>query len=108
MDYTVGCDKEGRFTFVKVKFIGDTGAYASVGMKVLERSAGHATGAYHFPVTDVESTAVYTNNIPCGAMRGFGVNQATFGLECCIDDLCEQGGSTVGSSAMTMLSKMET
>lgn len=92
MDYTVGCNKEGRFTFVKVKFVGDTGAYASVGMKVLERSAGHATGAYHFPVTDVESTAVYTNNIPCGAMRGFGVNQATFGLECCIDDLCEQGG----------------
>ena len=92
MDYTVGCDDDGRLTFVKVKFIGDTGAYASVGMKVLERSAGHATGAYHFPVTDVESIAVYTNNIPCGAMRGFGVNQAAFGLESCIDDLCQQGG----------------
>jgi aldehyde oxidoreductase len=91
MDYTVGCDNDGRLTFVKVKFIGDTGAYASVGMKVLERSAGHATGAYHFPVTDVESIAVYTNNIPCGAMRGFGVNQAAFGLESCIDDLCQQG-----------------
>src|SRR5690606_37375989 len=36
--------------------------------------------------------AVYTNNIPCGAMRGFGVNQAMFGLESLIDDLCEQGG----------------
>jgi xanthine dehydrogenase molybdenum-binding subunit len=92
MDYRIGCDEDGRFTFVEVKFLGDTGAYASVGMKVLERSAGHATGAYHFPVTDVEATAVYTNNIPCGAMRGFGVNQATFGLESLIDDLCEQGG----------------
>lgn len=92
MDYTVGCDSEGKLTFVTVEFVGDTGAYASVGMKVLERSAGHATGAYHFPVTDVVSTAVYTNNIPCGAMRGFGVNQAAFGLESCIDDLCEQGG----------------
>ena len=92
MDYTIGCDKEGMFTFVKVKFVGDTGAYASVGMKVLERSAGHATGAYNFPVTDVEATAVYTNNLPCGAMRGFGVNQAIFGLESLIDDLCEQGG----------------
>jgi CO/xanthine dehydrogenase Mo-binding subunit len=61
-------------------------------MKVLERSAGHATGAYHVPVTDVEAIAVYTNNIPCGAMRGFGVNQAIFGLESLIDDLCEQGG----------------
>ena len=92
MDYEVGCDAQGQLTFVKVKFIGDTGAYASVGMKVLERSAGHATGAYHVPVTDVEAIAVYTNNIPCGAMRGFGVNQAIFGLESLIDDLCEQGG----------------
>ncbi len=92
MDYTVGCDEDGRLTFVKVKFVGDTGAYASVGMKVLERSAGHATGAYHVPAADIEAIAVYTNNIPCGAMRGFGVNQAAFGLESCIDDLCEQGG----------------
>ena len=92
MDYAIGCDQNGKFTFVKVRFVGDTGAYASVGMKVLERSAGHATGAYTFPVTDVKATAVYTNNVPCGAMRGFGVNQAIFGLESLIDDLCEQGG----------------
>lgn len=92
MDYRIGCDADGKMTFCKVQFIGDTGAYASVGAKVLERSAGHATGAYHFPAVDVESTAVYTNNIPCGAMRGFGVNQAIFGLESLIDDLCEQGG----------------
>ena len=92
MNYEIGCDDQGKLTFCNVKFVGDTGAYASVGMKVLERSAGHATGAYNFPVTDVEATAVYTNNIPCGAMRGFGVNQAAFGLESLIDDLCEKGG----------------
>jgi CO/xanthine dehydrogenase Mo-binding subunit len=92
MNYEIGCDAGGKFTFCEVEFVGDTGAYASVGMKVLERSAGHATGAYSFPVTDVVSTAVYTNNIPCGAMRGFGVNQAAFGLESLIDELCEKGG----------------
>ena len=92
MEYTIGCDDEGMLTFCKGRFVGDTGAYASVGMKVLERSAGHATGAYNFPVTDIVSTAVYTNNLPCGAMRGFGVNQTAFALESCIDDLCEQGG----------------
>ncbi len=92
MEYTVGCDAQGKLTFCQGRFVGDTGAYASVGMKVLERSAGHATGAYAFPVTDIESTAVYTNNLPCGAMRGFGVNQTAFALEGCIDDLCEQGG----------------
>ncbi len=92
MDYTVGCDADGKLTYVRVKFVGDSGAYASVGMKVLERSAGHATGAYHVPAADVEAIAAYTNNIPCGAMRGFGVNQAAFGLESCLDDLCQQGG----------------
>ena len=92
MEYTIGCDEKGMLTFCKGRFVGDTGAYASVGMKVLERSAGHATGAYNFPVTDIVSTAVYTNNLPCGAMRGFGVNQTAFALESCIDDLCEQGG----------------
>lgn len=92
MEYTIGCDENGKLSFCKGRFVGDTGAYASVGMKVLERSAGHATGAYTFPVTDIESTAVYTNNLPCGAMRGFGVNQTAFALESCIDDLCEQGG----------------
>ncbi len=92
MEYTIGCDDAGMLTFCKGRFVGDTGAYASVGMKVLERSAGHATGAYNFPITDIVSTAVYTNNLPCGAMRGFGVNQTAFALESCIDDLCEQGG----------------
>ncbi|MCB0214493.1 MAG: molybdopterin-dependent oxidoreductase, partial [Anaerolineae bacterium] len=92
MEYTVGCTQEGKLTFCEGRFVGDSGAYASVGMKVLERSAGHATGAYSFPVTDIESTAVYTNNLPCGAMRGFGVNQTAFALESCLDDLCEQGG----------------
>ena len=81
MEYIIGCDEKGKFTFMRGRFFGDTGAYASVGMKVLERSAGHATGAYTFPVTDVVSTSVYTNNLPCGAMRGFGVNQTAFALE---------------------------
>lgn len=92
MDYTLACDKNGKLTALKANIIGDTGAYASVGMKVLERAAGHATGAYTVPHVDVVSRAVYTNNIPNGAMRGFGVNQVTFAMESCIDDLCAQGG----------------
>ena len=92
MKYEVGCDKEGKFTFLEADILGDTGAYASVGMKVLERAAGHSTGAYTIPNVKVDSKAVYTNNLPCGAMRGFGVNQVTFAIESCIDDLCEQGG----------------
>ncbi|MFQ5629209.1 MAG: selenium-dependent xanthine dehydrogenase, partial [bacterium] len=92
MAYTLACDANGKLTALKADVLGDTGAYASVGMKVLERAAGHATGAYHIPNVDIRSRAVYTNNIPCGAMRGFGVNQTAFAIESCIDDLCEQGG----------------
>ena len=92
LDYEVGCDAEGKMTFVYARIVGDSGAYASVGAKVLERAAGHATGAYHVPAADIEAVAVYTNNVPCGAMRGFGVNQSAFAIESCIDDLCKQGG----------------
>ncbi|TFG59257.1 MAG: selenium-dependent xanthine dehydrogenase, partial [Spirochaetales bacterium] len=79
-------------TALKACITGDTGAYASVGGKVLERAAGHATGAYHIPAAHIDARAVYTNNAPCGAMRGFGVNQVTFAIESCIDELCEKGG----------------
>jgi selenium-dependent xanthine dehydrogenase len=92
MEYALGCDRSGQLTALRARIIGDTGAYASVGTKVLERAAGHATGAYHVPTADIEAKTVYTNNIPCGAMRGFGVNQVTFAMESCLDMLCEQGG----------------
>ncbi len=85
MALTVGCDREGRLTAVRGRFVGDTGAYASVGSKVLERAAGHACGPYRVPHVDVESLAVCTNNPPCGAMRGFGVNQAAFAIEGAMD-----------------------
>jgi len=92
MTYTVGCDREGRLTAVKARMIGDKGAYASVGSKVLERAAGHACGPYRVPNVDVEALAVYTNNPPCGAMRGFGANQAAFAIEGMLDILAEKVG----------------
>ncbi|HYZ13705.1 MAG TPA: selenium-dependent xanthine dehydrogenase [Actinomycetota bacterium] len=92
MTYTVGCDDEGRLTAVRARIVGDTGAYASVGDKVLERAAGHACGAYRFDAVDIESTAVYTNNPPAGAMRGFGVNQVVFAIDGMLDRLAERVG----------------
>jgi len=92
LSYTVGCDREGHLTALRARIIGDTGAYASVGDKVLERAAGHACGPYSVPNVDVEATAVYTNNPPCGAMRGFGVNQASFAVEGMLDRIAELVG----------------
>jgi xanthine dehydrogenase molybdenum-binding subunit len=92
MQYRVGCDAEGRLTAVHARMLGDTGAYASVGGKVLERAAGHACGPYRVDNVDVEAIAAYTNNPPCGAMRGFGANQASFAIEGCLDLLAEKVG----------------
>jgi selenium-dependent xanthine dehydrogenase len=92
LDYTVGCDVDGRLTAVKAHMIGDSGAYASVGAKVLERAAGHGCGPYRVPNVDIESIAAYTNNPPCGAMRGFGANQAHFAIEGCMDLLAKEAG----------------
>ena len=92
MEYRVGCDAEGRLTAVHARMLGDSGAYASVGMKVLERAAGHASGPYHVPAIDVRSVAARTNNPICGAFRGFGANQAQFAMEGCLDRLAEQVG----------------
>jgi aldehyde oxidoreductase len=92
MEYALGCDRDGKLTALRARITGDTGAYASVGTKVLERAAGHASGAYHVPAADIIAKTIYTNNLPCGAMRGFGVNQVTFAMESCVDMLCEKGG----------------
>jgi len=92
LDYRVGCDADGRLTAVVARLVGDSGAYASVGGKVLERAAGHACGPYRVKALDVEALAVYTNNPPSGAMRGFGVPQAAFAIEGCLDQLAKRVG----------------
>ncbi len=92
LEYQVGCDAEGRLTAVKARLWGDSGAYASVGGKVLERAAGHACGPYRVPHVDLEAVAAYTNNPPCGAMRGFGANQAAFAMEGCLELLARKVG----------------
>ena len=92
MAYRAGCDDEGRLTGLRIRMIGDSGPYASVGMKVLERAAGHASGPYVVPSIDVKATAVRTNSPICGAFRGFGANQAQFAMEGVMDRLTERVG----------------
>ncbi len=87
-----GCDADGRLTALRARMVGDSGPYGSVGMKVLERAAGHASGPYVFPNIDVEAVAVRTNNPVCGAFRGFGANQAQFATEGLLERLAEQVG----------------
>tara|TARA_B100001250_G_scaffold362712_1_gene341596 strand:- start:29732 stop:32305 length:2574 start_codon:yes stop_codon:yes gene_type:complete len=92
MTYEAGCDENGKLTGLRARMLGDSGPYASVGMKVLERAAGHATGPYVLQAVDVEAVAARTNNPVCGAFRGFGANQAQFAMEGIIDRLAEKVG----------------
>jgi selenium-dependent xanthine dehydrogenase len=81
MVYTTACDAHGKITAVKARIVADTGAYASLGGPVLQRACTHGAGPYQIDNVDIEGRSVYTNNIPSGAFRGFGVTQTCFAME---------------------------
>ncbi len=89
---TTSCDEVGNITAFKARIVSDTGAYASLGGPVLQRACTHAAGPYRCPNVDIEGTAVYTNNPPGGAFRGFGVTQSVFAAECNLNLLAEKVG----------------
>ena len=92
LEYKIGCDENGELLALSARMVGDSGPYASVGMKVLERAAGHASGPYVIPNIEVEAIAARTNNSVCGAFRGFGANQAQFAMEGVMDRLAAMVG----------------
>ncbi|MCR5329729.1 MAG: selenium-dependent xanthine dehydrogenase [Lachnospiraceae bacterium] len=92
MDFTMGCDNEGRIMGVKAGVESDTGAFASLGGPVLERACTHAAGPYAYENFEIEGTAYYTNNPPAGAFRGFGVTQTCFATETLLNMMAEKIG----------------
>ncbi|GLB28418.1 selenium-dependent xanthine dehydrogenase [Lacrimispora amygdalina] len=94
MEFTTACDENGYLTGMTATVITDTGAYASLGGPVLQRLCTHAAGPYNYQNIDIEGTAVYTNNPPAGAFRGFGVTQSCFAIECNLNLLAEKAGIT--------------
>lgn len=94
MDVTSACDEKGRLTALKAVVVSDTGAYASLGGPVLQRACTHAAGPYNFQTIDIDGKAVYTNNPPAGAFRGFGVTQTCFASEMNLNLLAEMVGIT--------------
>ncbi len=92
IDLKIGCDAEGRLTGCVGRIVADTGAYASLGGPVLHRAVAHLGGPYSYRDIDVEGTAVFTNNPPAGAFRGFGVPQVNFAFESALDLLARKAG----------------
>ncbi|HEY5670024.1 MAG TPA: molybdopterin cofactor-binding domain-containing protein, partial [Anaerolineales bacterium] len=85
----VGAKRDGRLTGVETELYGDTGAYASLGEKVMTRATTHSSGPYEVPHARADCYAMYTNNPPAGAFRGFGVTQSAFAIESMMDMLAE-------------------
>jgi xanthine dehydrogenase molybdenum-binding subunit len=85
-----GATRDGKLTAVEATLYGDGGAYASLSEKVLTRASTHAAGPYDVPNVKVDCFAMYTNNAPSGAFRGFGVTQSCFAVESNMDTLAEE------------------
>ena len=85
-----GAKKDGKLIAVQAELYGDGGAYASLSDKVMTRATTHATGPYEVPNAKIDCYAMYTNNVPSGAFRGFGVTQSAFAVEQNMDMLAEK------------------
>lgn len=88
----IGAKKDGRLVAAETELYGDTGAYASLGEKVMTRATTHSAGPYDIPHVRADCYAMYTNNPPAGAFRGFGVTQSAFAVESMMDKLAEELG----------------
>jgi CO/xanthine dehydrogenase Mo-binding subunit len=84
--------RDGRLVSVEMRIVLDGGAYASSSAAVCSNAAAFACGPYAVPNAQIESTVVYTNNPPCGAMRGFGAVQTCFAAEAQMDKLARELG----------------
>jgi CO/xanthine dehydrogenase Mo-binding subunit len=84
-----GASRDGRLVNVRSRVLIDGGAFASSSTAVIGNATTFAAGPYEVPNALLEGTAVYTNNPPCGAMRGFGAPQVCFAYEAQMDKLAE-------------------
>lgn len=89
---TLGADAQGRLTAMKIDLLSDTGAYGNHSRGVMFHSVAESTTIYRCPVRRIDAEVVYTNNVPSGAFRGYGLGQVILGVESAMDMLAERLG----------------
>jgi CO/xanthine dehydrogenase Mo-binding subunit len=92
LDYEHVAGEDGRLLCVRARLLFDGGAYASSSTAVVANAATQACGPYAVPNAGIDATVAYTNNPPCGAMRGFGAPQVAIAYEAQMDRLAERLG----------------
>ncbi|MFK4120250.1 xanthine dehydrogenase family protein molybdopterin-binding subunit [Streptomyces longwoodensis] len=90
--YEHGATRDGKLTHVKCRIVLDGGAYASASPAVVGNASSLGVGPYRVDDVEIEAIALYTNNPPCGAMRGFGAVQACFAYEAQMDKVAKELG----------------
>ena len=90
--YEHGATRDGKLTHIRCRIVLDGGAYASASPAVVGNASSHAAGPYVVDDVEIEALALYTNNPPCGAMRGFGAVQACFAYEAQMDKVAAELG----------------
>ncbi|HAM13991.1 MAG TPA: aldehyde oxidase, partial [Microbacterium sp.] len=78
---TLGADADGTLTAMKLDVLSDTGAYGNHAIGVMFHGVAESTTVYRTPVRRIDAEAVYTNNVPSGAFRGYGLGQVMLGVE---------------------------
>ena len=92
-DIELGATRDGRLVFTKVRLVLDGGAYLSTSQVVIANGCYFAAGAYDVANVEIDGFATYTNNPPCGAMRGFGAVQSCYAIESAMDRLAAAAGN---------------
>ena len=90
--YEHGATRDGRLVYLKARILLDGGAYASSSTAVIANACSFAAGPYEVPNATIDGWVVYTNNPPCGAMRGFGSVQNCYAHEAQMDRLAAELG----------------
>ncbi|MEV6280670.1 xanthine dehydrogenase subunit D [Nocardia sp. NPDC051832] len=92
MRFEHGATRDGKLVYVKARMVFDGGAYTSTSPVVIANASYFVAGAYEVPHAEIDGLAVFSNNPPCGAMRGFGAVQSAYGCESNMDKLARELG----------------
>ncbi|ARF54012.1 molybdopterin-dependent oxidoreductase [Streptomyces gilvosporeus] len=87
-----GARKDGTLTALQLRVVSNTGAYGNHGPAVMFHSVGESMAVYRAPHKKVDAYSVYTNTVPAGAFRGYGLGQVTFAVESAMDELARRLG----------------
>lgn len=92
VEVTLAADGDGLLTAMRLNVVADTGAYGNHAAGVLYHSCGESLGVYRCANKQVDAVSVYTNTVPAGALRGYGLSQTIFAVESAVDELALQMG----------------